>query len=876
MQEKEDQKKSQLNPSLKRRENKNLQALISELHNDETTEEYDPYKTPPSLELSKLHYKCSGIGEPILDAKYCPCCLQPQKKPFSFNKYSHNVFEFGSTISLYFQFSKHVLILMTLYLLGNIYPLIKQAEYYCSLETDQGRICNILNFKMFYDYTDFYFNKENGEKIRNIYTENYWVSYGVNLVMIYYVLFFQIGQECLITRLEFNKKLSPSDFSIMVGNVDETQGEKGVRDFIEDECQTHSFGDLGVVKVNLGTMKGNSATCEKKIFETKKKIENLEEYAGSLLHLTKKDAKLIESQKKKLEKEMKKTEKSLKKFKDCENKCQKEYIEKSSKNAIAFVTFKNPSSVKKMLQIREKKQNIFKRVCPCYKKKMQIMEAPEPDDINWRYIGYTTVRRCYSNFIITIIAMILLTLLSGGLFLLQILKSFLGYGKNDLSVMTRMFLNIIPNIMILAYSAIFRKLLIKFGNFLKQLVKNKYYVFITEKLARAASISFIVTMVVLIGTNKAAFFKVEDKHDLTQIFCKTVVFYFAFKSILDPVMTLFPLKFLIDLWKNRNIGELQYDNIYPKTKFHYMSQKEFNKTQEREDCKIDMKYAKLISLMFNVVVTSFFRIPIIPILGVIYILNIALVDKILFYYRYKKPSESTVLLARKMRKTMRIIPLCYFLMRIVFILSDKVTITGIEGVVKISAEIFIVGSMLYPWKYKLNEKIEKEKKTMIRAYERSEEFRRESTKTIDFDSFNYSSDLKEIIEKELMSDCKLQNKLKIKKVENVLNNIRNQFFEKKMKRFWNLKNKFEADYNEAELDFDVDYDRLNPATANVSSRLWKKRRLEKLKEAKIESVTVNSVWNEGSEEWNKIDVREKDQKLNEEENINLKKKKREM
>jgi hypothetical protein len=210
--------------------------------------------------------------------------------------------------------------------------------------------------------------------------------------------------------------VSPADYSALIFEVKEEQQSVA---YIEQHLTNLLFSSdlppVQIAKVNFGKFEGNLRRIETDIQHVKLTLEALQLAASSPSISDAIKDKLCKKVNAQMDR-LKYLEDKLERYRNILDK------EKSlSDNSVAFVSFKTQAQADCVFLLetrRMKMWHFFSKFLPCFCKNRghYIKQAPEPDDIKWKFIGYTEGQRTCSILVSYVVTLILV----GGAFAIQL------------------------------------------------------------------------------------------------------------------------------------------------------------------------------------------------------------------------------------------------------------------------------------------------------------------------------------------------------------------------------------------------------------------------------------------------------------------------
>ena len=362
-------------------ESQEEQDLLNKIMN------YDVNKIPPSLEAALIHYECNRFGQEksafdVESFQFCPCCGSLQQKAFAFSTDSKKFDFYGPIIPLFFQLAKHLTLLSLVYALAGAFVQVNIYRENAKKKPDWGFYEQVVNTNNMDRET--YYNKA-----ANFLFPCLW------LFSIVFYFFVQDQQTRLALQIK-KKRPTASDYTLMIHNV-EPQEEK--YDFILELIKSRVFVTVGssatieIERIIYGKYEGNLARLNHKIENSRRAVFALEDHLEQ--GLEEKSAKVFMKKLKVARELYNKYKRSYQKYKKiCRDDKDK------SKYSIAFVTLSTPTQAQMVSPVGTNSY-IISQIFPClFKNKVHIIEpAHEPDDIKWKFIGYSPFETFCSVFV---------------------------------------------------------------------------------------------------------------------------------------------------------------------------------------------------------------------------------------------------------------------------------------------------------------------------------------------------------------------------------------------------------------------------------------------------------------------------------------------
>ena len=640
-----------------------------------TLTDYDPNQIPPSLSLALTHRKASGIGNPSLDdpwrgAQICPCCNRIEKTPYSFWTDTSTLTNEGNTIPLYFHLVKHLLVLVAIFFIGKIYIMIRSYYISCDFNkelrgTDKCEFGGYLFFlALLPESSDLYPMQE------KMYEIDYYYSMFICLVMNIFCIYYQVRQTRLIKGIK-SKQISLSSFTVMLGNVEKGDTKSDVVRFLKrfEKDFRLQKEPLDVINIEITGSAFNDQIHLNDALGIEKYVERLKEFEDGY-----KDD-LDVGQLKKMDSLIRDKETRVRKIREVyERRKQRKCVffnlgnfGRSPNNNLAFVTFSNTRDVRMLKKIR-------KRVNCCYLTRFAyklrnmtnylVLGTPEPEDVNWRAIGFTTLsRRVCRGAELVILALIFVFNFSFYVLLdyLVVFKSKFNISEED----TWLWLAIQIGFSI--FGIIFTRCLVRLFNCIgghhRYLLKQKYLISKARRVFYIDVFSFcvlLVFLIIMVTFEKSfhIFNNLVDMKNLNMI-RNVILIYLVVKCFMTPFFNIFDFfKFYRDFRRNHIEAALKSKGY---SDYHWLSQRELNKIFEKHDPSIEVMYGQLMSHVTMIMLYSYY-VPVASLLGFLYVLVQSQTDKYLMYKVCRAPPKYTEKLAVDIGGAIYYLPKVFFLL----------------------------------------------------------------------------------------------------------------------------------------------------------------------------------------------------------------------
>lgn len=635
---------------------------------------YDGLKIPPNVDQAMVHFKASKIGRESNQRgsdKICPCCLKTIKKDFSILKDGINIASYGSTIPLYIQFTNFVLGFFFILMLGSAFftwkmtllnyrfskskPKNEMNLFNAGNQTNQT---NVTGYALVYDYNYGFFDKKRKE-IETVLYYNVYFDILTSIGLILLAMYYQYSFERFAQKKKNQMRISAEDFTVMIGNVNETDRISDIQKFINRVTSLNGLPPPRIVNMTIASFKGNIKILNGKIEELQEQIQAVKKCLKErLLALSHRKQKIALSVIKDKEEEIKDCEKQISKF-----LIKHLNMEANDEHCVAFITFATTIEKDWLLYCRQMIKPWFFR-CLKKKKKYKILAASSPDDINWECIGYPTWERKKSMIIVWItvmISFILFVILISGL---EALRESLVRDNNKGFINDIFFGIMFLPLMVAIITQIYIQIMEYFAKFYKYLSKNDYLIGASIRLILIYLVTYIISQGVYFFfeiQNSSNIQKKPNKDSLlnrinivrveTFNFFLMEIFIIPLGNIINPEYYLE----LFCLWRVRK--QLRTKTVFS-TKYHWMTQKELHEMHERLQCELEFMYSDIIGpLLIIAAMTPLVRI--LPLIGIVFLLIQRFFDKLQLYKRYKSPPENSNFFSKKMMNLICWVPKIY-------------------------------------------------------------------------------------------------------------------------------------------------------------------------------------------------------------------------
>lgn len=760
---------------------------------EETIEEikiYNPNNLPPDPKIALLHYEATKVGIPpkIKDeTNTCPCCLNSIKEDFDIFKSGKGIKQFGNTIPLYFQFTNFVLIYFVIMTVGNIRIIILTTILCYEFETKD--LAKDLSFfqilSLLYDRSPMFYKKK-GQELLNLEYKDFPSQIFTIFCLIIFSFYYQFEFKRYLVKKKYKMKISASDYTIMIGNVKESDSKKKLEEFLENVAIENNIPKPRVVKISKGAFRGKIQLIQQKIEEKSQEIQAIRNFLNSG-EFCNESLKIGEDAIKAKEKKIEKYEKQ--KFHLLKKDIS---MESNTDNCVAFVTLATVDQKNLILSCRKKLSCwIFRALKHPKDKEFKILKAPNPDDVKWENIGYSTWRRKRSTIIGVFFSFLTLPLFFIAMFNITIFRVQLSIEFKNNIIYLFIINFLISPLSIQLSQYIFIKLIGYFSKRYKYLSVNKFL------SSNHSSVTFVyITNFYL--TLFAAFSSIYKKEKTSEsdldslgrsVFDEEAFKYFLSKGILLPFLSFLNLKYYYEKYLKKQSREklmnnsLKINGKYTKlSKYHFMTQKEFNEFNDRSEINISYLYFNMIGQLLAISISIYFCL-LTPIQGIIFVLVQRFVDKYLMIRRDKIPIENSEILSKSMMNLIiGLVPRIYFYY---WFRNYGIYHLSKGGIFKVILILVAIGYCLLP-------------SHTFFSYLLEKKFRQDKMDELEKNKFKKKED---DLSEDLISD------------------------EEKKLRYGIAKN---LEYEQVEHFFASDYERENPITRKEAEKTWKQNKREVL------------------------------------------------
>lgn len=447
-------------------------------------QDFDDAAIPPNLAFAELHHKCSSIGMPIDrkardKIKICPCCcdIETQKYPLCIS--SKSITKYGAAIPLFFEYSHFLIMLSILFsalgAVGGYYVIRANCSRKNSYKYNR---CGI-NLSTLVD-------SSLRDKSKRFYATISWINLGFLLVCL--VVFYIFARRHLKNAEDIEKDhVSPRDYTVMIYDIGpDEESKEYIENFVMSLLTEEQKSLVDIVKINIGKFEGNLIRLDKEIDACMRSLNAAEKVLA--------DEELTENKQKIIQNKVLNGKSQLeflrKKRLRYESRIKNEPSFKH--NSIAFVTFSMQDQAKIVTQAqnrrRQIKRIIFKLIWCCSKKKIHyIRRAEEPDDIAWKFIGFTRYQRLMTLIVSYAITLGIIICSFAIQFCIRYLQSsFLNSNTDESTTWTNsirvQLMQLISSSMIGIFNKILASITLKLSRYEKHLSTTQFLTSHTKKL----------------------------------------------------------------------------------------------------------------------------------------------------------------------------------------------------------------------------------------------------------------------------------------------------------------------------------------------------------------------------------------------------------
>ena len=640
---------------------KDPQNRQQESHNLEdsqpSTPPYNPFQIPPDLSLAQLHWQSSMLGRiPKRSQQICPYCNEPKKIKYSLMENPVNLTENGNTIPLYFQYTRYCLLATFMIFIayaGVLFDLRGvYCEYYFIDEGKRASQCPFYLLPSYFWYSGEFYSK-NFEKIKTAYFDNIYFVFFMNVLLYLSTFVYKYNQYWLIEKHKELNLNSASNFTIMLERVYATDKRDDFEMFLQGLLNQSDVSKkkLNVVKTTVATYKGNLRRFSNQSTSLLMEVKALEEQLRGLEKAKNKpqnqaDLEIYAQKKEIIQKMIRKRRRLRARILRQKTSWMLPPMAPAypNENCIAFVTLPSNYDRDRVLYAYSKRYSKFwclEYIDFCFSRgpRYRLSCPPEPENIEWRFIGYSALRKNLSgslalflNFLLVPICAVILMLFGYLFFRASKRVSDLLYVAVD--GMRILFIQVVSQ----CSKMLFKRL----SKMEKPLTTVRY---MTKKAVSLGFLKFFVIMLAamsssLANESKIFMFKVQN-----ELFLRNILIFVFFQSLIEPLMDVFNVKLIRGYLRRRSIERIK--KTKERIKATMMTQNMLNELYSRPDSQLDMKYSgNFYSLIVVSVVT-----PALPAIGVVIFTVLilkSLLERYLFYRVFKAPPKTTDKLADRL------------------------------------------------------------------------------------------------------------------------------------------------------------------------------------------------------------------------------------
>lgn len=587
---------------------------------------FDENAMPPKLDLAMVHYKCNKFGQEKISFdvetfNFCACCGSMEQAEYNLTDPTDSFDFYGPTMPLFFHLAKMLSLLSLLYGLAGLYVQVNIFQENTRVRPDLPAMDRIFNTNSM-DKETYY------TKAANFIFPCLWI-----FTVVYY-FFIHDKQTRLADKIK-KKRPTASDYTIMIHNIEpHEQKFDYILGQIKKRIFLNSIGEsvnIEIERINYGMFEGNLIRHEIKIRKNKVAIEALEAKLSSEV-----DPKLKTSFENKLKSARKILADYIKSYEKYKKICETD--KEKGKFSIAFVTLANPTQARLINPVTTQTY-VLSRMFPCfYREKVHIiLPAHEPDDIKWKFIGYSPFDTFWS--VVCSYTWYSLTVLIS--FVIQLgIKLFQSWWSS--SVTPKISSN--PRVLTMLNLPFISSFAVNVLNFL--------VILITSKLTRAErhlsnsdmilsharkliwlqffnSAGFPVALWILAHTDR--FSELLKNYTQVDTISKHVLSMLITNMFLNPIMHIVSPGHLYKIWWTRRRIQQDLEAERPVN----LTQKDLNMMYDPEDPSLHVRYASLVRTYF----VSCFFFDILPI-GMVICFGFMVfqfwVDKYMILRRYRR------------------------------------------------------------------------------------------------------------------------------------------------------------------------------------------------------------------------------------------------
>ena len=604
--------------------------LRSKLERDivKELENYDVHKIPPKMEDAMTHRICCNFGQKhenmeVEKIKICPCCCNIESMPYYMSIDTEDLEICGPVIPLFFQFTKSLTVLcliMCLFAAVGQYYIIKAN---CAVGSKfEGCGYNIKTLVSSY-------NRDLLDKPDYVKFISYFVEIPVLILMT--IFFYNIHKRAIKLKEKIDKgMITASDYTVMMYDIaPENESLEYIQNYIDQILFRSAKVPAKIVKLNIGKFEGNYARLIKEKHDVTSAFKSIQE------HVEKNKDKLSNVLKTGLELKLKmldNTKRSLEK----KILAYSDRIKKNpgfAQNSIAFISFRFMAQAESLFEMDSattKTRWILSKMLPCFTGRVKfhyLKQAPEPDDVKWKFIGFSPIQRFFTymnSYIVTFFAICVSFGIQMGVRILQfiIIKALNGNNPSLFKRCQIFGLTILSSLLLAVTNIVLASISMKMSRYEKHLSHSMFTLSHTRKLI---VLQFINTVGIVIGLTYVP----AHLGGITN-FSETVFINMLTNLVLNPLLHAFDPSHLARLLKQYTVKKKMEKDKY----FSEMTQKELNELFEPADLTIYLRYTSVIRTFF----VSCFFFHVVPsgmFICLIFLIIQFWVDKYMILRRYK-------------------------------------------------------------------------------------------------------------------------------------------------------------------------------------------------------------------------------------------------
>ena len=643
-------------------------------------EGYNEHKIPASIEDARMHAECTKFGfmKEVIDyksIKICPCCCNIEAIPIDPITSTEELDFSGPVIPLFFELTKFLIVLCLLYSAAGII-----GQYYIIKENCRS---DILPKFCGFNLTTLIDTLQR-DKIKSYYDNTILVMPVLLLVTI--ILYFRFHKRSIKLKEKIDKgMITASDYTVMMYDIaPENESLEYIQNYIRLLLYSNGAPPVEIVKINIGKFEGNFHRIDDEIVYVKGTITSLRAHKSANLKI------LTENLKQGIDK---KIESLMDRLKELEEK-KKKYIKilegnaSLKNNSIAFITLRtqNQASVVSDFDSNFRFLKwILSKICSCLRTKNSkhyIQQAPEPDDVNWKFIGYSPFHR-FKSIIFSVLITSFVLLFSFGLQIgIRIIQKkqidhFIDSERFWTGSLIIQVIQFASSLLVSLLNMIIVTIALKMSRYEKHLSHSMFTLSHTRKLI---VLQFINTVGIVIGLTYVP----AHLGGITS-FSQTVFINMLTNLVLNPLLHAFDPSHLARLLKQYTVKK----KMEKDKDFSEMTQKELNELFEPADLTIYLRYTSVIRTFF----VSCFFFDILP-LGMpicfFFLLLQFWTDKNMVIRRYKRSIRYHHQLSYKLNEFTEISMFLLVSGNALFKYKVANTITVIDVICVVVSFIFIV------------------------------------------------------------------------------------------------------------------------------------------------------------------------------------------